>query len=61
MNINGTEYDFELRIDNSAPCSHCAFLRNNDIGCSFPDNLQKECCRELGTTHGWNTLEYKRL
>jgi hypothetical protein len=61
MNIKGTEYEFILNIDTSSPCSNCAFLRRSDLGCNFPKDVKKECQQELGTTHGWNTLEYKRL
>jgi hypothetical protein len=58
-NINGTDYTLKLFIDNSAPCSKCAFLQRSILKCKFPkENYTKKCKSTLGTTHGWNTLEY---
>ena len=58
-NINGTDYTLKLFVDNSAPCSKCAFLQRSILKCKFPEeNYTKKCKSTLGTTHGWNTLEY---
>lgn len=57
-NINGNDYTLKLFVDNSAPCSKCAFLNRSTLKCNFPNNYTKKCKSTLGTTHGWNTLEY---
>lgn len=57
-NINGTDYTLKLFVDNSAPCSKCAFFQRYSLRCSFPKDYTKKCKSTLGTTHGWNTLEY---
>ena len=57
-NINGTDYTLKLFVDNSAPCSKCAFFQRYPLKCGFPEDYTKKCKCTLGTTHGWNTLEY---
>lgn len=57
-NINGNDYTLKLFVDNSAPCSKCAFLNHSTLKCNFPKDYTKKCKSTLGTTHGWNTLEY---
>lgn len=43
--------------DNSAPCSHCVFFE--PLICKHPDKDNKHCSQEIGTTKGWNTVEYQ--
>ena len=49
--------------NNSAPCSHCVFLKRgfgkDALTCQHPDKENKRCKQELGTTKGWNTVEYQ--
>lgn len=54
----GRNIYLQTYLNTSAPCSHCIFLK--DLKCTFPENKKKECSRELGTTNGWNTKEYRR-
>ena len=44
--------------NNSAPCSNCHFFNLYQLKCVFPEDRQKECKIEQGTTNGWNTTEY---
>jgi len=59
--IDGVKYKLIHHIDNSAPCSFCAFFNRGTLGCNFPENENKKCEIKLGTTHGWNTLEYLNI
>ena len=49
--------DFELRDDNSAPCAKCYYFNRDDGPCNLPPE-ERGCMHELGTHHGWMTLEY---
>lgn len=49
-------YALIWHIDNSAPCSKCAFFRK--MRCEFPIDEVKKCVAEKGTSKGWNTREY---
>lgn len=55
--VNHNTYILVKTLDNSAPCSKCAFFRYDS--CAHPDKSKRNCKHELGTHKGWNTLEYK--
>jgi hypothetical protein len=59
--INETLVSLKPFENNSAPCSHCAFLDKFKLECTFPKDKVKECKFEQGTERGWNTLEYTLL
>lgn len=48
----------QLFVDNSAPCSHCVYLKRATLECEFPEGYKKECSVNSGRTKGWNTIEY---
>lgn len=59
--IDNKKYVLVKTIDNSAPCSKCAFCNiASDNICSHPDKSNRKCEHKNGTNKGWNTLEYKR-
>jgi len=59
--IDGVLVSLKPFENNSAPCSKCAFWNVYELKCTFPKDKLKECKREKGTTHGWNTLEYTTI
>ena len=61
MIINNKEYVLVTYINNSAPCSKCAFFDHNSLHCKFPEKYNKECEHNPGTLKGWNTKEYRRF
>ena len=60
--INGKGYALRKEINNSAPHGHCPFFRvmakSPKKSCVHPNKERRLCKHELGTTNGWNTLEY---
>lgn len=56
--INGSFVTLTPFMNTSAPCSNCHFFNSYQLKCTFPEDKQKKCKVETGTTHGWNTIEY---
>ena len=61
ITIRGRNYELTYHLDNSAPCSRCAFWDMWNVKCRFPKNRKRGCVINQGTFKGWDTYEYQEI